>query len=32
MYRSAGLDADSIVATVFEALGRQKPERDAQLA
>ncbi len=32
MYKVAGLDADSIVAKVFEALGRENPERGAQLA
>jgi 1-deoxy-D-xylulose-5-phosphate synthase len=32
MYKAAGLDTDAIVAKVFEALGRENPERDAQLA
>jgi 1-deoxy-D-xylulose-5-phosphate synthase len=32
MYKVAGLDAESIVAKVFEALGRENPERGAQLA
>ncbi len=32
MYRAAGLDADAIVGTVFEALGREQPEHDVQLA
>ncbi|HSM41940.1 MAG TPA: 1-deoxy-D-xylulose-5-phosphate synthase, partial [Afifellaceae bacterium] len=32
MYKVAGLDADSIVSKVFEALGRENPERGAQLA
>ncbi len=32
MYKAAGLDAESIVATVFDALGREKPEQDIQLA
>jgi 1-deoxy-D-xylulose-5-phosphate synthase len=32
MYKAAGLDADAIVARVFEALGRENPERGVQLA
>ena len=32
MYSAAGLDADSIVATVFEALGREQPQPDARRA
>ena len=32
MYKAAGLDTDAIVAKVFEALGRENPERDVQLA
>ncbi len=32
MYSAAGLDADSIVSTVFEALGREQPQEDARRA
>jgi 1-deoxy-D-xylulose-5-phosphate synthase len=32
MYKAAGLDADAIVARVFEALGRENPAQDVQLA
>jgi 1-deoxy-D-xylulose-5-phosphate synthase len=32
MYKAAGLDTDAIVAKVFEALGRENPARDVQLA
>ena len=32
MYKAAGLDADSIVATVFEALGREQPEAGVKRA